>query len=197
MRTSSSTASRGSTARGHQEGARDGGASNAIVAEHLGLPHERARKIVAAGGVTTTEHVALVPIDTAVVLTYPYRRWIPWTTTIIGLGVAAAGGATWLLGRNSMSQFNADYATQRRAGCETGLTSPAHHALASEPRQRAAQVVKIGVAMMAGGGVVAITGIVLAIMNRADPQAADGRGRAAGRRCDRDARLVVLITSWA
>ncbi len=123
------------------------------------------RKIVAAGGATTTEHVALVPIDTAVVLTYPYRRWIPWTTTIIGIGVAAAGGATWLLGRNSMSQFNADYATQCRAGCETGLTAPAHHALASE-LDSAQLKSKVGVAMMAGGGVVAVTGLVLAIMNR-------------------------------
>ena len=137
---------------------------HAIVAELPGFLTS-SRKIVAAGGATTTEHVSLVAIDTAVVLVYPYRRWIPWTTTIVGLGVGLAGGATWLLGRNSMSQFNADYATQCRAGCETGLTAPAHHALASE-LDGAKLKSKIGVAMMAGGGVVAITGIVLAIMNR-------------------------------
>ena len=39
------------------------------------------RKLIVAGGVTVTEKIQLAPLDTAIKLEYPYKRWIPWTVT--------------------------------------------------------------------------------------------------------------------
>ncbi len=137
---------------------------HALVGELTGYL-TASHKVVVLGGQTATEKVALVPVDTAIVVTYKYQRWIPWATALGGFVVGVAGGGTWLLGKNQMNQFNADYAMQCRNGCEVGLTDSSHHALASE-RDSAELKSKIGVAMIATGGVVAITGIVFAIMNR-------------------------------
>jgi hypothetical protein len=123
------------------------------------------RKIVVAGGATTTEQLKFVPLDSAVVLRYPYRRWIPWTMAGIGLGVGLAGAGTLVLGNNGISQFEADFATQCAKGCEPGLTDPSHRSLASE-RDSAELKQKIGIAMIGVGGAVAVTGVVLAILNR-------------------------------
>jgi hypothetical protein len=123
------------------------------------------RKVVVAGGATATETLKFVPLDSAVVLKYPYRRWIPWTMTGIGLAVGLAGAGTLVLGNNGISQFETDYATQCAKGCEPGLTDPAHRPLASE-RDSAELKQKVGVAMIGVGGAVAVTGVVLAILNR-------------------------------
>ena len=123
------------------------------------------QKVVVVGGAVSTEKVTLVPLDSAVVLKYPYRRWIPWTMAGIGLAVGIAGAGTLVLGNNQINQFEADYATQCAAGCEPGLTAPQHRSLLDE--QNGAELKgKIGIAMMATGGGVMITGVVLAIMNR-------------------------------
>ena len=124
-------------------------------------------KIVVAGGKTESQDVKLVPLDTAVVLKYRYRRWVPWTITGVGLAVAAGGVGTWFWGKSGMDQFQADYAIQCANGCEPGLTSPAHRPLASE-RDSAELKGKIGIAMVGVGGAVTITGVVLAIMNRGE-----------------------------
>ncbi len=123
------------------------------------------KKVVVSGGATSTETIKLLPLDTAVVLKYPYRRWIPWSTVVVGLAVGVGGVGTWFLGKNQMSQFEADYAVQCANGCEPGLTDPSHRPLASE-RDSAELKGKIGIAMGAAGGAIAITGIVLAIANR-------------------------------
>ena len=123
------------------------------------------RKIVVAGGATSTEQLKFVSLDSAVVLKYPYRRWIPWTMAGIGLGVGLAGAGTLVLGNNGITQFEADYTTQCAKGCEPGLTDPSHRSLAGE-RDSAELKQKIGVAMIGVGGAVAITGVVLAILNR-------------------------------
>jgi hypothetical protein len=123
------------------------------------------RKVVVSGGSTANEKLKFLPLDSAVVLKYPYRRWIPWTMVGVGLGVGLAGAGTYFLGKNQMDQFQADYATQCANGCEPGLTDPSHRPLASE-RDSAELKGKIGIAMGGVGGAVAITGIVLAILNR-------------------------------
>ena len=122
-------------------------------------------KVVVNGGEVEKANIKLVPLDSAVVLHYPYRRWIPWTMTGIGLAVGLGGVGTWFLGKNQMDQFEADFSTQCQNGCEPGLTSPEHRSLAAQ-RDSAELKGKIGIAMMGVGGAVAITGVVLAIMNR-------------------------------
>src|SRR6185369_330882 len=122
-------------------------------------------KVVVNGGEVEKADVRLVPLDSAVVLKYPYRRWIPWTMTGIGLAVGLGGVGTWYLGKNQMDQFEADYSTQCQNGCEHELTAPEHRSLADE-RDSAELKGKIGIAMMGVGGAVAVTGVVLTILNR-------------------------------
>src|SRR4029077_20090406 len=123
------------------------------------------QKLVVAGGATASGKLTLLPLDSAVVLKYPYRRWIPWSMTGLGAAIALAGAGTLIVGNNGISQFQSDYATQCPNGCEPGLTDPVHRPLLDE--EKSAQLKqKIGVAMIGAGGAVAITGVVLAILNR-------------------------------
>jgi hypothetical protein len=137
---------------------------HAIVAEKPGFL-TASSKVVVDGGEIVQQKVKLVPLDSAVVLKYPYRRWIPWTMTGIGVAVGLGGVGTWFLGKNQMDQFEADFSAQCQNGCEPGLTAPEHRSLAAQ-RDSAELKGQVGIAMMGVGGAVAITGIVLAIMNR-------------------------------
>ena len=137
---------------------------HAIVGEKQGYL-TASTKVVVAGGKTAQENVKLIPLDQAVVLKYRYQRWIPWTMVGIGVAVGVGGVGTWFLGKNQMDQFEADFSTQCQNSCEKGLTAPEHRALAAQ-RDSAELKGRIGIAMMGTGGAVAITGIVLAIMNR-------------------------------
>jgi hypothetical protein len=137
---------------------------HAIVGEREGFLTS-SQRVVVTGGQTATEKLKLVPLDSAVILTYPYARWIPWTTVGLGLAVGIAGAGTWFLGKNQMTQFNADFGKQCSNGCEPGLIDPSHDLLRQE-RDGAELKGKVGIAMMAAGGAATITGIVLAIMNR-------------------------------
>jgi hypothetical protein len=137
---------------------------HAITGEKTGfLTHSE--KVVVAGGKTESHKMTLVPLESAVVLKYPYRRWIPWTMTGMGVTLGLAGLGTWFLGKNQMDQFEADFSTQCQNGCEPGLTDPAHRSLAAQ-RDSAELKGKIGIGMMAVGGGVAVTGLVLTILNR-------------------------------
>lgn len=122
-------------------------------------------KVVVDGGEIVREKVKLVPLESAVVLTYPYRRWIPWTLTGLGLAVGLGGVGTWFLGKNQMDDFEAEFSSQCQNGCEPGLTAPEHRSLAAQ-RDSAELKGQIGIVMMGVGGAAAVTGIVLAIMNR-------------------------------
>jgi hypothetical protein len=137
---------------------------HAIVAEKQGFL-TASTKVVVDGGETAQEKIKLVPLDSAVVLKYRYRRWVPWTFTGIGLAVGLGGAGTWFLGKNQMDQFEADYSTVCEHGCEPGLTAPEHRSLAAQERSAALKGT-VGIAMMGVGGALAVTGVVLAIMNR-------------------------------
>jgi hypothetical protein len=138
--------------------------AHAIVGEKQGFL-TASTKLVVEGGATATGKIALIPLESAVKLEYPHRRWVPWTTAGVGLAVGLAGVGTYFLGKNQLDQFQADYATQCANGCEPGLTAPQHRPLRDE--QDSAELKgKIGISMMAVGGGVMITGVVLAIMNR-------------------------------
>ena len=137
---------------------------HAIVGEKPGYL-TASTKVVVDGGETVQEKVKLVSLDSAVIVTYRYRRWIPWTTTGVGIAVALGGVGTWFLGKNEMDDFEAAYSSQCQNGCEPGLTAPEHAALAAQ-RDGAELKGQIGLAMIGVGGAVTVTGIVLAILNR-------------------------------
>lgn len=137
---------------------------HAIVGEKQGYL-TASTKLVVKGGETAKHDVTLVPLESAVVLKYPYRRWIPWTMTGVGLAVGLGGVGTWLLGKNQMDDFEAEFSRQCQNGCEPGLTAPEHRSLAAQ-RDGAELKGQIGIAMIAVGGAAAVTGVVLAILNR-------------------------------
>ena len=137
---------------------------HAIVGEKQGFL-TASTKVVVDGGETVQQKVALVPLESAVVLKYRYRRWIPWSLTGVGVAVGLGGLGTWFAGKSQMDQFEADFSTQCQLGCEPGLTAPEHRSLAAQ-RDSAELKGKVGIAMMSVGGAVAVTGVVLAILNR-------------------------------
>lgn len=141
-----------------------------LVGEHVIVGEKQgfltsSTKFVVTGDKTSQQKVSLVPLDTAVTYTYPYRRWIPWTMVGIGLAVGLGGAGTWFLGKNQMDKFDSDYAQQCSNGCEPGLTAPEHAGLAAQ-RDSAKLKGQVGIAMAGVGGAVLLTGLVLAIMNR-------------------------------
>lgn len=135
-----------------------------IVGEKQGFLTSSA-KIVVNGGATVKHDVKLIPLDSAITLKYPYRRWIPWTMAGLGLAVGLGGAGTWFLGRNQMDQFDADFTQQCQNGCEPGLTAPEHRALAAQ-RDSAILKGQVGIGMMVLGSGVMIAGLILAIANR-------------------------------
>ena len=139
---------------------------HAIVGEKKGFL-TASTKVVVDGGEVAQAKIKLVPLDSAVVMKYRYRRWIPWTMVGIGVAVGVGGAGTWFLGKNQMDQFEADFSTQCQNGCEPGLTAPEHRSLAAQ-RDSAELKGQIGIAMMGVGGAVVVTGVVLAIMNRGE-----------------------------
>ncbi len=123
------------------------------------------QKIVVAGGTTATSKVNLVPLDSAVALKYPHPRWESWTVAAGGLAIALGGVGVWLNGKSTMDNFEADFARQCANGCPSALDSPDLASLARE-RSSAELQGKIGIGLMIGGGAVAVTGVVMTIMNR-------------------------------
>ena len=123
------------------------------------------QKLVVSGGATATAALRFISLEDAVVLHYPYRRWIPWTGAGLGLTIGLAGAGTYLLAKNQMNQFEADFTAQCATGCEPGLTDPSHRPLRQE-RDGAVLDGKIGVTLMVVGGAGAIAGLVFAILDR-------------------------------
>jgi hypothetical protein len=123
------------------------------------------RKFPVNGGATVTEAITLIPLESAIILKYRYKKWIPWTTLGVGFGVAVAGLGVYYSGKSDVDQFMADHARECINGCEAGLTSDARSPLRRE-REDALFKGKVGVGMMISGGVVAVAGGVLLLLNR-------------------------------
>lgn len=123
------------------------------------------RRIVVTGGETSREKLSFVPLDRAVALKYPYRRWIPYTVTAGGLALGLSGVAVWFAGRQQMKQFERDFANDPDCamGCDKDLANKP--ALRKE-RDHAELKGTIGISLMVAGGAVTVGGLVMVILNR-------------------------------
>jgi len=140
-----------------------------LAGEHIILGEKkefmtRSQRIVVKGGATATQDLRLVPIESAVIMKYRYRRWVPYTVAASGVAVAAGGLAVYLAGRSQMDQFTADFTTNCPAGCKMDLSDKP---FLRDEQDSAELKGKIGIGMMAAGGAVAVTGIILTIANKA------------------------------
>jgi hypothetical protein len=125
----------------------------------------RSQRLLVAGGATTTQDIRLVSIESAVIMKYRYRRWVPYTVTAVGVAVAGGGLAMWLAGRSQMDQFTADFTTNCPAGCQMDFSDKP---FLRDERDSAELKGNIGIGMMAAGGAVAVTGLILTIANKAE-----------------------------
>lgn len=119
------------------------------------------RRLVVSGGATASEKITLEPLDTAIKLQYPYKRWLPWTIAVGGAAIAAAGGGVWLAGRGQMNSFKENFDRDCMAGCEKDLSE---HPALRDQRDSAELKGTIGIAMMVAGGATAVGGLVFALV---------------------------------
>lgn len=135
---------------------------HAVVAERAGYLTS-SRRVVVAGGASIHEDIALVPLESAVTLVYPYRRWIPYTLTGGGVALGLAGLGVWLAGRSQMDEFEANFLEKCPMGCPTDL--PDDPSLRAQ-RDSAELKGTVGISMMIAGGAVTVGGVILVILNR-------------------------------
>ena len=120
--------------------------------------------LIVLGGATVTKKVELVPLDTAVKLEYPHRRWVSWTVTAAGAAIGLAGVGTWFAGRGQMKTFDQNFASEcTLTGCTKDLSD---HPALRDQRDSAKLKGTIGITMMVAGGAVLVGGIVMTAMNR-------------------------------
>jgi hypothetical protein len=146
------------------------GKQRVLSGEHVILGERKdyipqSRRVVVGGGKATVEKINLLPIDSAVVLKYPYPRWIPFTIAGGGAAIALGGLAFWFAGRNQMDKFESDFAMACPTGCDAALNMTPQEKLLAEERDSAKLKGKIAVVMMIGGGAITATGVVMAIIN--------------------------------
>jgi hypothetical protein len=135
---------------------------HALVGERTGYM-TKSTQLVVVGGTTAKASVELLPIATAVKLVYPYPRMLPLAIGGGGATVALAGLGVWFWGSRQMDRFNTDFGKACPTGCLSTLSG--HPELASE-HDSAALKGDIGIAMMTVGGIAAVTGVVLAVLDR-------------------------------
>jgi hypothetical protein len=141
-----------------------------LAGEHVLLGEKKefmtkSQRLVVKGGGTSTEQVHLIPIDAAVQLRYRYRRWVPYTVTAVGVAVAGGGLGMYFWGRSQMDKFSADFLNNCPSGCKQDFSDKP---FLKDERDSAQLKGNIGVGMMAAGGAVAVTGIILTIANKAE-----------------------------
>ena len=137
-----------------------------LAGEHILLGEKQefmtvSRHVVVAGGKTVTEDITLIPIESAVILTYRYPRWMPYTVAGAGAAIALGGMGFYFASSNAMDKFDADFARACPQGCKLS-----DQPLLADERDRARLEDKVAIGMMLGGGAIAITGAVLAVINR-------------------------------
>jgi membrane protein implicated in regulation of membrane protease activity len=123
------------------------------------------KRVVVAGGKTSSQKLELVPMESLVKYEYPSPAWLPWTTAGGGAAIALGGLGFWFAGRNQMDNFEAEFAMECPTGCEADLSAPEHQDLKRD-RDSAELKGKIAVVMMATGGALVVGGVVWAIINR-------------------------------
>src|SRR5664279_2990071 len=143
-----------------------------LIGEHVILGEDPTKdlvpethKVVVASGATVAQTITLRGFDSAVVLKYPYPRWIPFTIAGGGAALALGGLAFWFAGRSQMDEFESDFATECPTGCDAGLNAKPQEKLLAEKRDSAELKGKIGISMMIVGGAITVTGTVMAIIN--------------------------------
>src|SRR3569623_304894 len=77
---------------------------------------------------------------------------------------AGAGVAFYFAGRSQMDQFNSDFTVSCPAGCKMDFSDKP---FLRDEKDSAELKGNIGVGMMAAGGAVAVTGIILTLANKA------------------------------
>jgi tetratricopeptide (TPR) repeat protein len=133
-----------------------------LVAEKKGYL-TTSRRMVVAGGTTRSEHLALVSIEGVVKLEYPYRRWIPWTIFGSGAALALGGLGVYAWGRNEMNTFQTNFASACPTGCAANLSDQPTLAAEYDAARRKGT---IGMSLIVAGGATAVTGIVMAFLDR-------------------------------
>lgn len=129
---------------------------HSLVGEKKGFA-TKSQRIVVGGGTTAKTTIKLQSLDDAVVLEYPYPRWVPATIGGLGFALALGGLAYYASGRSQMDEFENDFASQCATGCEKALDLPEHRPLALE-RDSAKLKGTIGITMMITGGVAFVGG---------------------------------------
>jgi hypothetical protein len=122
----------------------------------------RSQRIVVKGGATESEDLSLVAIESAVILKYRYPRWMPFTVAGTGAAIALGGLGVWLAGRSGMDQFTADFTTNCPAGCKMDFSDKPFLRDEKDSAQLKGQ---IGIGMMAAGGAITVTGVILMVVN--------------------------------
>jgi len=148
------------------------GKQRVLIGEHVILAEDPTKdlvpethKAVVASGATVAQTITLRGFDSAVVLKYPYPRWIPFTIAGGGAAIALGGLAFWFAGRSQMDEFESDFATECPTGCDAALNAKPQEKLLAEKRDSAELKGKIGISMMIAGGAITVTGTVMAIIN--------------------------------
>ena len=148
------------------------GKQRVLIGEHVILGEDPTKdlvpethKVVVASGATVVQTITLRGFDAAVVIKYPYPRWIPFTIAGGGVAIALGGLAFWFAGRSQMDQFESDFATECPTGCDAALNATPQEKLLAEKRDSAELKGKIGISMMVAGGAITVTGTVMAIIN--------------------------------
>jgi hypothetical protein len=148
------------------------GKQRVLIGEHAILGDDPTKdlvpethKVVVASGATVAETITLRGFDSAVVIKYPYPRWVPFTITGGGLAIALGGLAFWFAGRSQMDSFDSDFAMECPTGCDIGLNAKPEEKLLAEKRDSAELKGKIGISMRVVGGAITVTGAVMVIIN--------------------------------
>lgn len=133
---------------------------HAVVGERGGFVPS-AKRILVAGGATTTESITLVGIERAVTVSYPYPRWIGWTVLGAGAAIAITGGAFRYVGGRNMERYESAFGVACPDGCDL-----ASHPDLESKRDHARFQGSLGVTLLAAGGAIAVGGLIAVILDR-------------------------------
>jgi hypothetical protein len=137
-----------------------------LVATRAGYTTE-SRALILPAGKPVIEVISLVPTKVEVQVRREnyerrWRWWVPWIVTGSGLAVGLTGTLVYVSARSDMKAYDRDLAIECPAGCSDDQIPKA---LANR-EQSARRKSGIGIGMWAAGGALALTGGVLAILNR-------------------------------